>query len=127
MNKISKKIRRRSLQRPKRLQKKNRNNRRNSRRPNGVLVRTTRAGGAQPNPEARSIMFVGDVTEERAADLISALLVLSQTKRKVKKEQTISSYTYQLTVVLQMKCWAYMMLCNTASNFAIFKQSVLEK
>ena len=37
------------------------------------------AGGAQ-SPEARSIMFVGEVTEERAADLISALLVLSQTK-----------------------------------------------
>jgi len=39
-------------------------------------------GGADPNPEARSIMFVGDVTEERAADLISALLVLSQSKKK---------------------------------------------
>ena len=37
---------------------------------------------AEPNPEARSIMFVGDVTEERAADLISALLVLSQSKKK---------------------------------------------
>lgn len=37
------------------------------------------AGGAQ-SPEARSIMFVGEVTEERAADLISAILVLSQTK-----------------------------------------------
>ena len=39
-------------------------------------------GAADPNPEARSIMFVGDVTEERAADLISALLVLSQSKKK---------------------------------------------
>ena len=39
-------------------------------------------GGADPNPEARSIMFVGDVSEERAADLISALLVLSQSKKK---------------------------------------------
>ena len=37
------------------------------------------AGGAK-TPEARSIMFVGEVSEERAADLISALLVLSQTK-----------------------------------------------
>ena len=37
------------------------------------------AGGAN-SPEARSIMFVGEVNEERAADLISALLVLSQTK-----------------------------------------------
>jgi ATP-dependent Clp protease protease subunit len=36
-------------------------------------------GGAK-SPEARSIMFVGEVTEDRAADLISALLVLSQTK-----------------------------------------------
>ena len=37
------------------------------------------SGGAQ-SPEARSIMFVGEVTEDRAADLISALLVLAQTK-----------------------------------------------
>ena len=37
------------------------------------------AGGPK-GPEARSIMFVGEVTEERAADLISALLVLAQTK-----------------------------------------------
>ena len=39
-------------------------------------------GGGQgaDTPEARSIMFVGEVTEERAADLVSALLVLSQTK-----------------------------------------------
>lgn len=36
-------------------------------------------GGAK-SPEARSIMFVGEVTEDRAADLVSALLVLSQTK-----------------------------------------------
>ncbi len=36
-------------------------------------------GGAN-SPEARSIMFVGEVNEDRAADLISALLVLSQTK-----------------------------------------------
>ena len=34
------------------------------------------------SPEARSIMFVGEVTEERAADLISALLVLAQTKEE---------------------------------------------
>jgi len=38
-------------------------------------------GGAK-SPEARSIMFVGEVTEERAADLISALLVLAQTKEE---------------------------------------------
>ena len=35
---------------------------------------------AQDSPEKRSIMFVGEVTEERAADLISALLVLAQDK-----------------------------------------------
>lgn len=39
-------------------------------------------GGAGKGPESRSIMFVGEVTEERAADLISALLVLSQTKEE---------------------------------------------
>lgn len=37
-------------------------------------------GGKEPGPEARSIMFTGPVTEEKAADLISALLILSQTK-----------------------------------------------
>jgi len=37
-------------------------------------------GGDDGGPEGRSIMFVGDVTEEKAADLISALLVLSQAK-----------------------------------------------
>ena len=31
-------------------------------------------------PEDRSIMFVGEVTEDKAAELISALLVLAQTK-----------------------------------------------
>jgi ATP-dependent Clp protease protease subunit len=39
-------------------------------------------GGGPKGPEARSIMFVGEVTEERAADLISALLVLAQTKEE---------------------------------------------
>jgi len=38
----------------------------------------TGAGG----PEERSIMFVGDVNEEKTADLISALLVLAQTKEE---------------------------------------------
>ena len=32
-------------------------------------------------PEKRSIMFVGEVNEEKSADLISALLVLSQDKK----------------------------------------------
>lgn len=39
-------------------------------------------GGKDPGPEARSIMFTGAVTEEKAADLISALLILAQTKDK---------------------------------------------
>jgi ATP-dependent Clp protease protease subunit len=39
-------------------------------------------GGGAEVPESRSIMFVGEVNEQRAADLISALLVLSQTKEK---------------------------------------------
>lgn len=37
-------------------------------------------GSLQKGPEHRSIMFVGEVNEEKAADLISALLVLSQEK-----------------------------------------------
>ena len=38
--------------------------------------------GADKGPEQRSIMFVGELNEEKAADLISALLVLSQEKKK---------------------------------------------
>jgi len=37
-------------------------------------------GAATKGPEQRSIMFVGELNEEKAADLISALLVLSQEK-----------------------------------------------
>tara|TARA_R100000231_G_C5272388_1_gene149084 strand:- start:60 stop:704 length:645 start_codon:yes stop_codon:yes gene_type:complete len=33
-------------------------------------------------PESRSIMFVGEVTEEKAAEFVSALLVLAQTKEE---------------------------------------------
>ena len=36
-------------------------------------------------PEKRSIMFVGEVNEEKSADLISALLVLSQDKKPDQK------------------------------------------
>lgn len=37
--------------------------------------------GAPPKgPEQRSIMFVGEINEEKAADLVAALLVLSQEK-----------------------------------------------
>jgi len=37
-------------------------------------------GSLSKGPEQRSIMFVGELNEEKAADLISALLVLSQEK-----------------------------------------------
>ena len=37
-------------------------------------------GSLSKGPEQRSIMFVGEINEEKAADLISALLVLSQEK-----------------------------------------------
>jgi len=45
-----------------------------------TLVDLLGGGPADAGPEGRSIMFVGDVTEDKAADLISALLVLAQTK-----------------------------------------------
>ena len=45
-----------------------------------TLVDLLGGGAEDAGPEGRSIMFVGEVTEEKAADLISALLVLSQTK-----------------------------------------------
>ena len=37
-------------------------------------------GALQSGPEQRSIMLVGEIDEDKSADLISALLVLSQTK-----------------------------------------------
>lgn len=37
-------------------------------------------GGISKGPEQRSIMLVGEINEEKSADLISALLVLSQEK-----------------------------------------------
>ena len=36
-------------------------------------------------PEDRSVMFVGEVTEDKAAELISAMLVLAQTKEEDQK------------------------------------------
>ena len=38
------------------------------------------AGKQEDIPESRSIMFVGEVTEDKSAEFISALLVLAQTK-----------------------------------------------
>ena len=38
--------------------------------------------GAPKSPEQRSIMFVGELNEEKAADIISALLVLAQEKEE---------------------------------------------
>ena len=40
------------------------------------------AGNQADVPENRSIMFVGEVTEEKSAEFISALLVLAQTKEE---------------------------------------------
>ena len=42
-------------------------------------------GSLNSGPEQRSIMFVGEIDEEKAADLISALLVLSQQKEEDKE------------------------------------------
>ena len=40
------------------------------------------SGNQADIPESRSIMFVGEVTEEKAAEFVSALLVLAQTKEE---------------------------------------------
>ena len=45
-----------------------------------TLVDLLGGGAEETGPESRSIMFVGEVNEEKSADLISALLVLAQTK-----------------------------------------------
>src|SRR6056300_930590 len=45
-----------------------------------TLVDLLGGGVEGEGPDGRSIMFVGEVTEEKSADLISALLVLAQTK-----------------------------------------------
>ena len=50
-------------------------------------------GSLSKGPEQRSIMFVGEINEEKAADLISALLVLSQEKEEdSKKPEDIKLY-----------------------------------
>ena len=47
----------------------------------------------QGGPEQRSIMFVGEINEEKTADLISALLVLSQQKEeKEERAEDIKIY-----------------------------------
>jgi ATP-dependent Clp protease protease subunit len=49
-------------------------------------------GSLQKGPEQRSIMFVGELNEEKAADLISALLVLSQEKGDKDRAEDIKLY-----------------------------------
>ena len=44
-----------------------------------TLVDIVKSGGDE-TPESRSIMFVGTIDEEAASDLISAMLVMAQTK-----------------------------------------------
>lgn len=50
------------------------------------------AGGMEENPEARSIYFSGDLNEERAAEIITALLVLSKQKNKDDEIDPIKLY-----------------------------------
>lgn len=57
------------------------------------VVELLQSMSASESPEKRSIMFVGEVSEEKAADLISALLVLSQDKEKdAEKAEDIKLY-----------------------------------
>jgi len=50
-------------------------------------------GSLQDVPEQRSIMIVGEINEEKSADLISALLVLSQQKAEgAKRAEDIKIY-----------------------------------
>jgi len=49
-------------------------------------------GGMEENPEARSIYFSGDLNEERAAEIITALLVLSKQKNKDDEIDPIKLY-----------------------------------
>ena len=49
-------------------------------------------GGMEENPEARSIYFSGDLNEERAAEIITALLVLSRQKNKDDEIDPIKLY-----------------------------------
>ena len=48
--------------------------------PEGKTTVEELLGSLQQGPEQRSIMLVGEIDEEKSADLISALLVLSQQK-----------------------------------------------
>ena len=48
----------------------------------GMTLVDLLSGNQADIPESRSIMFVGEVTEEKAAEFVSALLVLAQTKEE---------------------------------------------
>lgn len=48
----------------------------------GMTLVDLLSGNQADIPESRSIMFVGEVTEEKSAEFISALLVLAQTKEE---------------------------------------------
>ena len=70
----------------------------------------------QDSPEKRSIMFVGEVTEERAADLISALLVLAQDKpAEEEKAEDIKLYisTYGGSAHEMFAIYDVMNFCRT--------------
>lgn len=87
-----------------------------------TLVDLLGGGPADAGPEGRSIMFVGDVTEDKAADLISALLVLAQTKdEEDERAEDIKLYisTYGGSADEMFGIYDVM---NFASNFVIFKQ-----
>ena len=49
-------------------------------------------GGIEENPEARSIYFSGDLNEERGAEIITALLVLSKQKNSEGEIDPIKLY-----------------------------------
>ena len=53
---------------------------------------TLLAGAAEENPEARSIYFSGDLNEERGAEIITALLVLSKQKNSEGEIDPIKLY-----------------------------------
>ncbi len=53
---------------------------------------TLLAGAAEENPQARSIYFSGDLNEERGAEIITALLVLSKQKHSEGEIDPIKLY-----------------------------------
>ena len=79
-----------------------------------VLIDPSSLAGGSPEPDLRIIGMFCDVHEEKVAEIIHAMLYLNEMNRLAKnlKAKSLSSFTFQLMVVVQTTCSHFMMLCE---------------